>query len=108
MELKQQFINEMLLYQMPFSHLCKKYGISEKTGYKWKKRFLEYGNAGLLDQSRQPLCHPNQIDGDTAAELIALKTCSLSMGTQENSRVIFKKLPKQRNPIAFKRQTHFG
>ena len=98
MELKQQFINEMLLYQMPFSHLCKKYGISEKTGYKWKKRFLEYGNAGLLDQSRQPLCHPNQIDGDTAAELIALKLAHSAWGPKKIRELYSRSYPNKETP----------
>ena len=80
MDLKQQFIQEMLNAEIPFSHLCKKYGISEKTGYKWKNRFFEQGNAGLIEQSREPLSHPNQLDGDTAAELIALKLTHTTWG----------------------------
>ena len=38
---KEKFINEMLKAEKPFKHLCNEYGISEKTGYKWKNR---YGN----------------------------------------------------------------
>jgi len=34
--------------------ICKQYGISRKTGYKWYKRFLECGEEGLKDLSTVP------------------------------------------------------
>lgn len=36
------------------TNLCKLYKVSRKTGYKWHKRFLELGEAGLFDSSRAP------------------------------------------------------
>ena len=41
MEQKELFIQEMLKNEKPFKHLCAAFGISEKTGYKWKNRFYE-------------------------------------------------------------------
>ena len=38
MEQKELFIEEMLKKDKPFKHLCAQFGISEKTGYKWKNR----------------------------------------------------------------------
>lgn len=34
--------------------LCEECGVSRETGYKWVKRFLQYGKTGLTDQSRAP------------------------------------------------------
>lgn len=34
--------------------ICKKYGISRKTGYKWCERFLARGEPGLKDLSKTP------------------------------------------------------
>lgn len=34
--------------------LCKQYGISTKTGYKWYRRYLKRGEEGLKDQSKAP------------------------------------------------------
>ena len=31
-----------------FRQLCRQYGISTKTGYQWRRRFGEPGEAGLL------------------------------------------------------------
>ena len=36
------------------SIICKRYGISRKTYYKWKKRYKQIGIEGLLDASRRP------------------------------------------------------
>lgn len=70
---KEQFIAEMLKAEMPFNRLCAKYGITEKTGYKWKKRFLEDGKYGLQEQSRAPESHPNSLSEDAVIRLIKLK-----------------------------------
>lgn len=40
MEQKELFIQEMLKKEKPFKHLCNDFGISEKTGHKWKKGFM--------------------------------------------------------------------
>lgn len=70
---KEKFIAEMLKAEMPFNRLCAKYGITEKTGYKWKKRFLEEGKYGLQEQTRAPESHPNTLQEDVVIRLIKLK-----------------------------------
>ena len=47
MKEKRAFIEAMLRENRPFRELCREWGISEKTGYKWRNRFLEQGYAGL-------------------------------------------------------------
>lgn len=44
------------------SDLCKEYGISRPTGYKFLERFKEFGFQGLNDLSRKPHFSPNKID----------------------------------------------
>ena len=80
MKERKAFIDAMLKQNEPFRELCREYGISEKTGYKWRKRFLEQGYAGLEEESRAPREHPNTIDGDAAAELIRLRLAHPSWG----------------------------
>jgi len=38
----------------PVSIICKRYGTSRKSYYKWKNRYKEKGIEGLLDSSRRP------------------------------------------------------
>ena len=47
---KEKFIQEMPSVEKPFKHLCAEYGISEKTGYKWKNRFYAEGKHGLNER----------------------------------------------------------
>lgn len=41
-------------------HLCRCYGISPTTAYKWLRRFQSYGADGLTDRSRRPHHSPSR------------------------------------------------
>ena len=43
-----------------FAALCRRFGVSRKTGYKWLGRFREGGVEALADQSRRPLNSPRR------------------------------------------------
>ena len=59
MELKRDFVELALREGSCFRELCRRFGISAPTGYKWLARYREAGPKGLLEQSRarhhQPL-----------------------------------------------------
>lgn len=42
----------------PVAQLCRQYGISRKTGYKWIDRYEAEGWSGVREQSRAPHPHP--------------------------------------------------
>jgi hypothetical protein len=46
-----------------FRALCAEYGISAKTGYKWQRRLLQYGLAGMAEQSRRRRSHADNCRG---------------------------------------------
>ncbi|POZ18203.1 IS481 family transposase, partial [Lelliottia aquatilis] len=51
--------------------LCRHYGISPATGYKWLARWSEHGAAGLADRSRVPHHSPN-CSSDGITDLLRL------------------------------------
>lgn len=63
MEQRESFVEAAKGRQKTFSALCRDYGISRKTGYKWLKR-ATLGQQ-LYDQSRRPIGQPTK----TAAEI---------------------------------------
>ena len=63
-----------------FQRLCEEYGISPKTGYKWRKRFIEDGLNGMHDRSRRPKCSPRSLSEDVICELIRLKNRHMNWG----------------------------
>jgi transposase InsO family protein len=83
MSQKEQFIQEMLQNKKPFKHLCAEFGISEKTGHKWKNRFLEEGKHGLDELSRAPKNSPGSLSEDTVISLINLKHAHPAWGAKK-------------------------
>jgi putative transposase len=61
MSLRLEFVVEALQQRGSFAELCARYGISEKTGYKWRARFLADGPAGLADRSHAPQHCPHRM-----------------------------------------------
>jgi len=53
------------------SELCREYGISRKTGDKFKQRFKRLGDAGLLDLSRAPKVIPHRSPPELVALIVA-------------------------------------
>src|SRR6266852_4519564 len=53
--------------------ICDRFGISEKTGQKWLKRFREEGLPGLGDRSLAPQTHEHRITSEVAERIIALR-----------------------------------
>jgi transposase InsO family protein len=47
-------VKEYISKTASMTYLCKKYGISRKTGYKWYERYLEQGEEGLRNLSTAP------------------------------------------------------
>ena len=56
-----------------FRELCDEYGISTKTGYKWRQRFIEQGLEGISERSRRPQGHANQLAEEEICEIVRLK-----------------------------------
>lgn len=59
--------------QQCFSSLCKDFGISRKTGYKWKRRKREKGLEGLKEMSRRPLNNKRSISETLIKLILSLK-----------------------------------
>lgn len=53
--------------------LCRRFGISRKTGYKWLERYGAEGEAGLVERSRAVHHHPNQTPHAMQEAIIALR-----------------------------------
>lgn len=72
--LRKQFIEEYLDKNYhSFQDLCLSYGISPKTGYKWRNRFLSGGYNNLADKSRAPHAIPHQTPEEVSTLIIDTK-----------------------------------
>ena len=83
MDQVRQFISAMLKGEKPFKHICADFGISEKTGYKWKNRFYESGWNNLGELSRRPKNSPAKLDSEVLAELVRIKNAHDAWGPKK-------------------------
>jgi len=91
MEEKQIFALRALDSQENFSQLCREFGISTKTGYKWKQRLLKDGMRGLVEQSRRPRRHAKQVSEDVVCEIVTIKQAKKNWGPKK-IQAVFKRL----------------
>jgi len=103
--LRTEFILRVFEDKLPFGELCREYGISRKTGYKWKERFLKQGIDGLADRSRRPRASPNQVDEETVCRIVRLKMAHPSWGPRKIQHVFARSYPNAELPSesSFKR-----
>jgi transposase InsO family protein len=73
MTLRREFVMLAQQEDPNISGLCKFFGISRKTGYKWLNRFDEYGDAGLNNRSRRPLSSPFKSPESIEDVIVALR-----------------------------------
>ena len=79
MELKTEFALQAI-QTSNFSELCREFGISTKTGYKWKQRFLEYGLEGLHEKSRKPQTHSKQLSETVVCQIVRMRNAHPNWG----------------------------
>ena len=62
--------------------LCRRYGISPETGYKWLAR-AEAGDAELADRSRRPHDSPRRSDAAVEAQVLAVRDAHPAWGARK-------------------------
>jgi putative transposase len=66
-----------------FSELCREYGISRKTGYKWRERFVSDGIAGMQEESRRPQSHAAELGEEVVCRIVRLKQAHRHWGARK-------------------------
>jgi transposase-like protein len=84
MSLRSEFIHLAELQDSNISELCRRFGISRKTGYKWLKRFQEEGESGLADRSRRPHHSPQRSPAGVEAAVVEVRRKHPAWGGAEN------------------------
>lgn len=66
--------------------LCRRYGISPTTGYKWLSRYAAAGRGGLADNSRRPHCSPGRTPSTMEGQILALRDRHPAWGARKLQR----------------------
>ncbi len=86
-----------------FRELCQEYGISPKTGYKWRERFLKYGLAGMNELSRRPKRHADELQEGVVCEIVKLRQLHPSWGARKLRKVYERQHAEVPSESSFKR-----
>ena len=70
---REEFVALALVSGANVSELCRRFGIARSCGYKWVRRYLAEGRAGLEDRSRRPHFSPWQTSAVVEAEVLRIR-----------------------------------
>jgi transposase InsO family protein len=88
MSLRQEFVTLAQAAGANRRLLCRRFGISPKTGYKWLARVQAEGLAGLRDQSRRPRTAPGQTAATLEKQLVGVRTAHPAWGARKIRRYL--------------------
>src|SRR5580765_1860191 len=88
MSLREEFVMLCESPQANIAELCRRFGISRKTGYKWIVRQRAQGPAGLADRSRRPRRSPARSSDQLEQAVIAVRVAHPAWGPRKIRRVL--------------------
>jgi len=86
MSQRREFVMLAQVEGANMSELCRRFGISRKSGYKWLGRYLAEGEAGLADQPRRPRSSPGQTPAAVEAQVVGLRDTHPAWGGRKLRR----------------------
>lgn len=100
LEEKQRFAEEWQTEHDCFAELCRKYGVSRPTGYKWIQRFVVEGDDGLRERSRAPHVSPQAMSADTQRQVLEVRLQHPRWGPRKLRAYLQGHAPEQPWPAA--------
>ena len=80
MDLRRDFVVLAEHGEIPLTDLCRRFGISPKTGRKWRARYAAEGRAGLENRSRRPHTSPTRTPPEVVAQIRIVATAHPTWG----------------------------
>jgi transposase InsO family protein len=86
MSLREEFVRLAGHDEVPFAELCRRFGISRQTGYKWVRRDADDGD--VSDRSRRPHGSPRQTPDEGVAAVLAVREAHPTWGARKIYHVV--------------------
>ena len=88
MSAREEFIALVLSGSVSMSELCRRFGISRKTGCKWVRRYAEGGEDSLRDRSHRTHSCPHRTSQEVEERIIALRLAHPKKGAHVLHRML--------------------
>ncbi len=99
MDEKLLLIADYLRQSSDFTTLCRRYGVSRKTGYKWVARYRDQGLPGLDEASRRPKVNPTQLPWVVRQAIVELRgRGTIELGPKKIQALLLQRFPDQPVP----------
>jgi transposase InsO family protein len=86
MSLREEFIRFASQPDANVALLCRRFGVSRKTGYKWLARADAGGEHALASRSRRPIRSPSRTDRAVEQRIVALRAAHPAWGARKIKR----------------------
>ncbi len=93
---RMQFLSRLQAGER-MSDLCREFGITRTTGYKFKRRYERYGLGGIPDESRAPK-HPRRTSEEICEQVVALRKKHPTWGPPKLKKILTDMHPGIRWP----------
>src|SRR5258706_132610 len=80
---RMHFVSDLLKDERSMTELCRMYGISRPTGYKWRDRFDSGGVAAPADRSHAPLHQTYAVDEGVVPRLLQVRRQQPTRGSRQ-------------------------
>ena len=88
MSQRQEFVTLAQAAGVNMSELCRRFGISRKTGYKWLRRYRAGGLPALQDRSPRPRRSPRRTSPAIEQRVVALRQAHPTKGSHVLARML--------------------
>jgi transposase InsO family protein len=95
---RMRFVMVVEQREESFAAVCRRFGVSRRTGYKWLERYAEAGVEGLIDRSRAPLSHPHAISKTIAERCLAVRRAHPTWGPIKVRGWLVRRFPQTEWP----------
>jgi transposase InsO family protein len=83
---REEFVKLASVKGANVRQLCRRYGISPTTGYKWRQRWKDCGETELKELSRRPLSSPRRSDAAIEEAVLSVRAEEPTWGGRKISR----------------------
>ncbi len=97
---RMRFVMAVEQQEEAFAVACRRFGVSRKTGYKWLARYETEGVAGLVERSRAPLNHPQEVSAAIAERCLAVRRVHPTWGPVKVRAWLERRAPEIAWPAA--------
>jgi transposase InsO family protein len=96
---RMRFVLACLDDEESMAALCRRFGVSRPTGYKWLRRYREGGPELLSDRSSAPQAHPNQVRPEIEKRILSMRAAHPTWGSRKIVAALARQSQRDREDL---------